>query len=45
MILPVGKRPDLMELVENYDELQKRYLLLKENKYEKYANIVKIKNE
>ena len=45
MILPVGKRPDLMELVENYDELQKRYLLLKENKYEKYTNIVKIKNE
>ena len=41
MILPFEKRPDLLELVEKYDELKKRHLLLKENKYEKLTNIGK----
>ena len=46
MILPVDKRPTLIELINKFPQLKKRYEMIKKNKYDKSCEILKInKNE
>ena len=41
MITPINKRPTLLQLIEKFPELNKRYELLKNNKYSKSSDIMK----
>ena len=45
MIAPLDKRSDIQDLINNFEELNKRYQLLKKNNYKKSINIPDIKNK
>ena len=40
MIAPIDKRADLNEIINNFDDLKKRYELLKKNEYKKSGNFL-----
>ena len=42
MIAPLDKRADLNEIINNFEDLKKRYELLKNNDYKKSQSIPKI---
>ena len=42
MISPIDKRPTLIELINKFPQLNKRYEMLKRNKYDKSCEIIKI---
>ena len=44
MIAPVDKRVDIVDLINNFEEINKRYQLLKQNNYKKSIDIPQIKN-
>ncbi len=44
MIAPIDKRPDLQELIKDFDELTKRYESLKNNNYKKSIYIPELKD-
>ena len=44
MIAPLDKRVDIHDLINNFEELNKRYLLLKQNNYKKSVDIPQINN-
>ena len=44
MIAPINKRPSINQLLNEFEELNKRYELLKKNEYKKSVEIPEIKN-
>jgi len=44
MIAPIDKRPNINQLLNDFEELNKRYDLLKKNEYKKSVDIPEIKN-
>ncbi len=45
MIAPYEKRIDINEILNNFEELNKRYKLLKNNNYKKYGEIPELNND